>query len=150
MKVVFAVDVRGVAKAGETKDVADGYARNYLIPNRLAAPASGGDAAVIGFKLEARARKQARNRTELMRTAAEINGAKVTIKAKAGEKGRLFGSITSADIASALEEATGYAVDKRKIEISKPIHQLGSQDVPVKLGNEIAATIKVDVVAEEA
>ncbi len=150
MKVVFAVDVRGVAKAGETKDVADGYARNYLIPNRLAAPASGGGATFINSKLEANAKKQAKNRTELMRTAAEINGAKVTIKARAGEKNRLFGSITSADIAGALEEATGHSIDKRKIELDKPIHQLGSHDVPVKLGSEIAATIKVDVVAEEA
>jgi len=150
MKVIFTVDVLGVAKAGETKDVADGYARNYLIPNKLAALATGGDAAVIGSKLEAKVRKQSRNRTELMRTAAEISGVKVIIKAKAGEKNRLFGSVTSADIAAALEEATGYSIDKRKIELDKPIHQIGSQDVSVKLGNEIAAIINVNVVAEEA
>ena len=150
MKVVFAVDVRGVAKAGDTKEVADGYARNYLIPNKLAMPVTGGGAVIIGSRLEAKARKQAKNLTDLMRTAAELNGIKVTLKAKAGAQDRLYGAITSADIAAAIKEATGYSIDKRKIELDKPIHQLGSLEVPVKLGNEITATVKVNVVAEGA
>jgi len=150
MKVVFAIEVPGVAKAGVTKEVADGYARNYLIPNGLATPASAGGAAVIGSRLEARARKHARNRTEIMRTAAELNGTQVTLKARAGAQDRLYGAITSTDIAAAIEQATGYSIDRRKIELEKPIHHLGSREVSVKLGNEIAATIKVNVVAEEA
>jgi len=150
MKVVFAIDVCGVAKAGETKEVADGYARNYLIPNKLAMPVAGGSAAVIESRLEAKARKQARNRTGLMRTAAELNGKEVTIKARAGAQERLYGAVTSADIAAAIEEATGHSIDKRKVELDKPIHTLGKREVSVKIGNEIAAIIKVNIVAEEA
>ena len=150
MKVIFAIDVRGVAKAGDTKEVSDGYARNFLIPNKLALPASGSVASTIETRLEARARGQAKNMTELMRTAAALNGKRITIEARAGAKYRLYGAITSADIATGIEEATGYAVDKRKIELGKPIHHLGSQEVSIKLGKEIAATIKVNLGAKGA
>ena len=149
MKVVFTMDVHGMAKAGDTKEVSDGYARNFLIPNKLALPSSGSIANTIETRLVARTRRQAKNRTELMRTAAALNGKEVTIEARAGAKYRLYGAVTSADIATGIEETTGYAIDKRKIELGKPIHHLGSQEVSIKLGKEITARIKVSVVAKE-
>lgn len=145
MKVVFMEDVPGVAKAGDTKEVSGGYARNFLMPRKLVLPLSGGAASAIESKLNTQARRQAKNETELIRIARELDGREITLKAKVGAKDRLYGSITSADIASELKAATGHTVDKRKIELNKPIHHLGSQEVTIKLGKEIAARVKVTV-----
>jgi large subunit ribosomal protein L9 len=145
MKVVFLQDVPDVAKAGEIKEVADGYGRNFLIPRKLAALAS--PQAISQVKTSDQV--QAKTDEELAELASQLEGKEVSLKAHAGAKERLYGSITSADIAAELESATGIAVDKRKIELEKPIHQLGSYELTVHLGKDITPKIKVNVIEEE-
>jgi large subunit ribosomal protein L9 len=145
MKVVFLQDVPDVARAGDVKEVADGYARNFLIPRKMAALASPQalSQAKTGTQI------QAQSDEELAELAAKLEGKEVSLKAHAGAKERLYGSITSADIAAELESATGIAVDKRKIELDKPIHKLGSYELTIKLGKDIAPKITVNVIEEE-
>ena len=145
MKVVFLQDVPNVAQAGEVKEVADGYGRNFLIPRKLAALAS--PHAIS--QAETSTKTQAKTDAELVELASQLEGKEVSLKAHAGAKERLYGSITSADIAAELESATGVAVDKRKIELDKPIHQLGSYEITIKLGKDITPKIKVSVIEEE-
>jgi large subunit ribosomal protein L9 len=145
MKVVFLQDVPDLARAGDVKEVADGYARNFLIPRKMAALAS--PQAMSQVKTSAQI--QAHTDEELVELAAKLEGKEVSLKAHAGAKERLYGSITSADIAAELENATGIAVDKRKIELEKPIHQLGSYELTIKLGKDIAPKITVNVIEEE-
>lgn len=146
MKVIFLQDVPDVASAGEVKEVADGYARNFLIPRKMAALASPQalSQVVIIEKVEGKTNE------ELIELAGQLEGKEVNLKAHAGAKERLYGSITSADIAAELESATGLAVDKRKIELEKPIHQLGSYELTIKLGKDITPKIKVNVIEAEA
>jgi large subunit ribosomal protein L9 len=146
MKVVFLQDVPNVAKAGEVKEVAAGYGRNFLIPRKLAVLASpqAMSRVVTGEKV------QAKTDEELVELASQLEGKEVSLKAHAGAKERLYGSITSADIAAELESATGIVVDKRKIELDKPIHQLGSYELTVHLGKDITPKITVKVIEEEA
>ena len=147
MKVVFLEDVPNVAQAGQVKEVADGYARNYLIPRKLAALAQ----AQAVSQIEARTKKiEIRLTAEMNDLASQIEGKEVSLKAKAGAKDKLYGSITSADIAAELQNVTGLEIDKRKIELEEPIRQLGSYEVTVKLGQDIAPKIKVNVIEEEA
>jgi len=147
MKVVFLQDVPHVAQAGQIKEVADGYARNYLLPRKLAALAQ--PQAVS--QIETRTKKMEAHLTaELQEMATRIEGKEVNLKAKAGAKEKLYGSITSADIAAELQKVTGVEIDKRKIELEEPIRQLGSYEVAVKLGRDISPKIKVTVTEEEA
>jgi len=147
MKVIFLQDVPNVAQAGQVKEVADGYARNYLIPRKLAALAQ--PQAVS--QIETRAKKmEVRLTTEMKDLASHIEGKEVSLKAKAGAKDKLYGSITSADIAAELQNVTGLEIDKRKIELAEPIRQLGSYEIALKLGKDIAPRIKVTVTEEEA
>jgi large subunit ribosomal protein L9 len=146
MKVIFLQDVPQVAQAGQVKEVADGYARNYLIPRKLAALAR--PQAVS--QLEIKARKiEAHLTAELQELAGQLEGKEVSLKAKAGAKEKLYGSITSADIAAELKKVTGLEIDKRKIELEEPIRQLGSYEVAIKLGKDIMPTIRVTVTEEE-
>jgi large subunit ribosomal protein L9 len=145
MKVVFLQDVPRVAKAGEIKEVADGYARNFLIPRKLALLAR--PQAIS--QLETRGRTEAKEDTELTALAQQIEGKEVNIKAKAGAKDRLYGSITSADIASALSKSTALVIDKRKIELEEPIRHLGSYEVAIRLAKDIVPRIRVSVTEEE-
>ena len=147
MKVIFLQDVPNVAQAGQVKEVADGYARNYLIPRKLAAMAQ--PQAVS--QIEARTKKiEARLTGELTELAGQLEGKEVSLKAKAGAKEKLYGSITSADIAAELKNVTGIEVDKRKIELGEPIRQLGSYEIAIKLGKDIAPKVRVTVTEEEA
>jgi len=147
MKVIFLQDVPNVAQAGQLKEVADGYARNYLIPRKLAALAQ--HQAVS--QVEIRTKKiEVRLTTELKELAGQLEGKEVSLKAKAGAKEKLYGSITSADIAAELKNVTGIEIDKRKIELEEPIRQLGSYEIALKLGKDIAPKIKVTVTEEEA
>jgi large subunit ribosomal protein L9 len=146
MRVIFLEDVPNVASAGETKEVADGYGRNFLIPKKLALLADSPDATLIAAQRQAIEKK---TDEELTGLAQQLEGKEITIKAKAGAKDRLYGSITSADIAAELENATGLAIDKRKIELAEPIHQLGSYEVAIRLGKGIVPQIKVTITAEE-
>lgn len=150
MKVVFLEDVAGTAKTGDVKEVADGYARNYLIPNKLAALLSSKTSSQVEAQLKAKVKKQAQAEADLAEIAAQLNGREVFLKAKVGAKERLYGSITSADIAAELENITGITVDKRKIELAEPIRELGTFDVPVRLGKDAIPEIKVTISEMEA
>jgi len=149
MKVVFLEDLAGSAKAGDIKEVNDGYARNFLIPRNIAAMASSKTTSELEAQLKSRANKQAQIEAEMAKIAGKLDGQQLNLKAKVGAKDRLYGSITSADIAAGLEKATGIAVDKRKIDLGKPIHQLGSFDITIKLGKDTQPRIKVFVSEEE-
>ena len=118
MKVVFLETVANVARVGEIKEVADGYGRNYLIPRKLALLATPEVVNRLGDQLAAKSRSEAQTEVELRELAGQLEGIEVIIEAHTGGKDRLYGSITTADIASALEKATGLVVDKRKIEIA--------------------------------
>mgnify|MGYP001076492211 CR=1 FL=1 len=147
MRVIFLEDVPNVARAGEIKEVANGYGRNYLIPQKLALLANS-----PATNLTAIHRKlTAKNQTEdaLVKLASQLEGREVTLKARVGAKDRLYGSVTSADIATELQNSAGIAIDKRKIELAEPIRQLGSYEVVIKLAKDIMPKIKVIVTAEE-
>jgi large subunit ribosomal protein L9 len=149
VKVIFIEDVSGVARVGQTRVVADGYARNFLFPRRLAVLADSQAAAAINAQLQKKIKQRALEEAEMTGLARKIGGLEITIKAKVGENDKLYGSITGADIAEALSKATGCEIDKRKIELPEPIKQAGACDVTVKLAHEISAVIKVNVVSEE-
>jgi large subunit ribosomal protein L9 len=150
MKVIFMEDVPNVGKAGQIKDVADGYGKNYLLPYKLAMPARAGDIKNVEAQIKARARVAANTEAEMKALAGELENKEIIIKAKVGQQDRLYGSITSADIAAGLESSLKAIVDKRKIELAEPIRTVGSYEVPIKLGKDITTKIKVTVVAEEA
>lgn len=145
MKVIFLQDVPNVATAGETKEVADGYGRNFLIPKKLAVLPN--PAAINA--LERQRRTEAKTEAELVELAHQLEGKEVALKAQSGGKEKLFGSITAADIATELQNITGIAIDKRKIELAKPIRQLGSYQVTIKLAKDITAKITVTVTEKE-
>ena len=145
MKVIFLDDVPTVARAGEIKEVADGYGRNFLIPKKLALLAT--PQAIS--QAETRDKTKAGTNTELIELARQLDGKEVSLKAKAGAKDRLYGSITSTDIASELSNTVGLAIDKRKIELDEPIRQLGSYEVAIRLAKDIVPKIRVTVTEEE-
>jgi large subunit ribosomal protein L9 len=145
MKVVFLEDVTNVAKAGDVKDVADGYGRNYLLPKKLALVSRPGAASQVKAQIEARAETE-----KLRKLAAEIDGKELTFKVKMGTKDRMHGSITAANIATELKSVIGQDVDKRKVELAESIKMLGTYDIVVKLGKDIEPKIKVNVVVKEA
>ncbi len=145
MKVIFLEDVPNIARAGEIKEVADGYGRNFLIPQKLALLAKSGAINTVGTQLELKARSQAQTEAELLELANHLNGKEVILQARIGDKDRLYGSITTADIAAELESATGLAIDKRKIELDEPIRQLGSYEVTIRLAKDIVPQIRVTV-----
>lgn len=148
MKVVFLQDVPRVAKAGEIKEVADGYGRNYLIPQNIALLASTSTLNDRETQLKIKAQREANEEAEMVKIAEELQGREITLKAKAGAKEHLYGSITNADIADELQKIAGLVIDKRKIELTEPIRQLGSYDVIIKLARNIIPKIKVNVIGE--
>jgi len=145
MKVIFLDDVPNVARAGEIKEVADGYGRNFLIPKKLALLAT--PQAIS--QAETRDKTKAKTNTELIELANQLEGKEISLKVKAGAKDRLYGSITSADIAAELSNTVGLAIDKRKIELDEPIRQLGSYEVAIRLAKDIVPKIRVTVTEEE-
>ncbi len=149
MKVIFLEDVAHMAHAGETKEVADGYGRNFLIPRNLAVLANSAASNVVGARLKMKARRQAQVEAEMGELAKQLEGTEVVLKARAGTKGRLYGSITSADIADELNNRIGLVVDKKKIELIDPIRELGDYEITVSLGKDIAPKLKVKVVEME-
>ena len=144
MKVVFVRDVPRIAAAGEAKEVANGYARNYLIPRGLAVVSRPGMAGIASV------RHQEKQAAEMAKLAELLNGREILLQAKAGARDRLYGAVTSADIAAKLEETAGVAIDRRKIVLARPIQQLGSYDVPIKLSGDIMPRVKVTITREEA
>jgi len=150
MKVIFMEDVPNVGKAGQIKDVADGYGSNFLIPHKLAVAAKPEDIKNVEAQIKARARVAAKTEAEMKALATELENKEVTIRAKVGQQDRLYGSITSADVSAALASALKVNVDKKKIELTETIRSLGTYEANIKLGKDIATKIKVTVVSEEA
>ncbi len=145
MKVIFLEDVPKVAKMGEIKEVANGYGRNFLISRKLALVATPESINTVKALIEKNARSQAQSGAEVVELANRLDGKEVVLAVRAGAKGRLYGSITGADIAAELEKSAGLVVDKRKIELDEPIRKVGSYEVVVKLGKDIVPKIKVTV-----
>ena len=149
MKVIFLQDVPNVARAGEIKEVASGYGRNFLIPQKLALLASSPAISLIEAQRKINARNQQQTETEVVEVATQLDGREVFLKAQVGAKDRLYGSITNADIAADLENTTGLVIDKKKIELAKPINQLGSYEVTIRLAKDVIPKIKVTVTEKE-
>ncbi len=148
MKVIFLQDVPRVAKAGDIKEVADGYGRNFLVPQKLAQLANSAALSTRETLLKIKARSDAQEESQLVELAQQLDGKEITLKAKAGSQEHLYGSITSADIAAELQNTTGLVIDKRKIEIAESIRQLGSHEVAIRLTKDIVPKIKVTVIEE--
>ena len=150
MKVIFLQDVKGKGKKGDVKEVPNGYTQNFLLKINLAKEANKSSISQLAGQKKAQEKQEA----EILEEAKELKGflekeeTVVELKAKAGEDGRLFGSIPSKQIAEGLNKQYKVKLDKRKIELNNPIRTLGYTNVPVKLHHEVTATIKVHVVAE--
>lgn len=149
MKVIFQQDVKGQGKKGEMKEVSDGYARNYLLPRKLAVEANTDNLNTMKLKEKAKAAQIEKEKEQARQYARQLESVVVKIPAKAGSSGRLFGSITSKEISDALQEQSGMVVEKNKIVQSEPIKAFGSYEVKCKLGHEINATIYVLVTEEK-
>ncbi len=148
MIVILNRDVKGTGKAGDIVKVSDGYARNMLIPKGYAKEATEGNVRNLEKQKAIAAEKKAEEKAAAQALAEKINAASVTIKTKAGEGGRIFGSITSKDIADALADQKKLTVDKKKILLDNPIKQTGEMTVDIKLYPEVMAKLKVTVTAE--
>jgi large subunit ribosomal protein L9 len=147
MKVFLKEDVKSLGKIGEVVTVSDGYARNFLLPKKLAVEANTKNIKEFEHHKRVLQERAARIRAEFKTLADKLSALSLTIKAKAGEEEKLFGSVTNMDIAEALKEA-GHDIDKKKIVLDEPIKRLGEYTVEVKIDAEISAQVKVNVVAE--
>ncbi len=145
MKVILLQDVRGKGKKGQMLEVSDGYARNYMLPRKMAIEATADAVNTMRMNDKATQERIAREKAEAMDTAKKLREMTVTVTAKGGGNGRLFGSITNQEIADALKAKTGIALDKRKIVISDAIKNVGTYTVTCKLGYEITAPLTVKI-----
>ena len=145
VKVVFIEDVPKVARVGQAKNVADGFARNYLIPQKLAVVEGSQAAKAAEKEMRRKVKQRETEANELSTIAEKIEGLEITIEAKVGDKEKLYGSVTAADIAEHLTEAAGHEIDKKKVELAEPIRQVGSYDVSVRFMWDLAVTVKVIV-----
>jgi len=148
MKVILLKDVKGQGKKGELKEVSDGYARNFLLPRKLATEANKDNMNVMRQQEEAKERQLAKEKAEAEQAAEKLENLSVKISAKAGKGGRLFGAVTSKEIAEALRSQHGVSVEKNKIVQAEPIKAFGTYKVKCKLGHEVSGVINV-VVSEE-
>ena len=148
MEVILREDVDKLGSRGQVVKVAAGYARNFLLPKRLAVAATGSNKKIIEQERQAHLRKDAKLEVEAQDLAKLISGVTVTIKQKAGENDQLFGSVTTKDVADALA-AQNYVIDRRKVILDEPIKQLGEFKVPVRLHKDVTAEITVVVAKEE-
>ncbi len=148
MKVILLQDVDGLGKAGELKDVANGYARNFLLPKKMAAGATPQLLANYQQRVAAEQRKLEKQTEQNRQKVDRLSQITLTFKARVGGQGRLYGSITSQDIAAGLRESEGIAVDRRMIDLPDPIRALGTYQVPVKIAQKLTSQITVNVVDE--
>jgi len=148
MKVIFLTDVRGQGKKDEMKEVSDGYARNYLIPRKLAVEATSDALNAMKLKEKAKKAQMEKDKAAAKETAKRLESLVVKVAAKGGGGGKLFGSVTSKEISDALAAQFDIAIDKNKIVQAEPIKSFGSYDVKCKLGYEVSGTIHV-VVTED-
>jgi len=148
MKVILMQDVKGKGKKGQMIEVSDGYARNYMLPRKIAVEATADAVNTMRMNDKAAAEKAAKERAEAVETSKQLREMTLVVKAKGGGAGRLFGSVTNQEIADALKARTGITLDKRKIVIADPIKNVGTYTVTCKLGYEISAPLTVKI--EEA
>ncbi|MFN3323150.1 MAG: 50S ribosomal protein L9 [Bryobacteraceae bacterium] len=148
MEIILREDIEKLGSRGQVVKVADGYARNYLLPKRLAVPATAANKKIIEQERQAALRREAKEQAEAQELAAMLNAVTITIAQKAGEQDQLFGSVTAKDIAEALERQN-YTIDRRKIHLDDPIKTLGEHKVPIRLHREVTAEVTVQVIREE-
>ncbi|HTL86414.1 MAG TPA: 50S ribosomal protein L9 [Acidimicrobiia bacterium] len=147
MKIVLRSDVENLGNKGDIVDVADGYARNYLVPRGLALKATKGVQKQADAMRRNRDARDKREREAAQALAAQFEGRTISIKARAGGEGKLFGSVTTVDIADAVHKQTGAEIDRRKIVLDEPLKELGPVDVQVRLHPDVVANVHVDVEA---
>ena len=145
MKVILQADVRGQGKKGQMVEVAEGYARNFLLPRKLAVPATADAINTMNLKEKARRAEEARQKAEAEATAEKLKNCPVRLTARSGGSGKLFGSITTKEIADALKEQYGLEVSSKKLVLAEPIKAFGNYEVRAKLGFEISGTVYVAV-----
>ena len=148
MKIVLREDVDTLGRKGDLVEVADGYARNYLVPRGIAMKATKGVVAQAESMRRSREVKETRDRDAAQAIAAQLGSKALEVKARAGEGGKLFGSVTTADIADAIQAQTGIEIDRRKVDLADPIRELGDADITVKLHTDVSVAVVVHVVAE--
>lgn len=148
MEVILRQDIEKLGTRGQIVNVADGYARNYLLPRRLAVPATEANKKIIEQERLAALRREAREKAEAEELARMLAGVTVTLREKAGEHDQLFGSVTALHIAQALAQQN-FQIDRRKIQLEHPIKQLGEYKVPIRLHREVTVEITVQVLKEE-
>ena len=148
MKVILQQDVKGHGKKGQMVEVAEGYGRNFLLPRKLAVEATAENVNTMKMQDKAKRAKEAEERAQAVATAEKLKGCQVKIRAKAGQGGRLFGSITSKEISEELKKQFGLDINKSKIVQNDPIKAFGGYEVKCKLGYEVTGTIHVMVVEE--
>lgn len=148
MKIVLRDDVDNLGQKGDVVDVADGYARNYLVPRGLAIRAERGVVKQAEAMRRNRSAREQRDREAAQTLAARLTERTVSVPARAGEGGKLFGSITAADIVAALQDQLGIELDRKRLSLDEPLKELGPVELPVRLHTDVVATLKVDVVAQ--
>jgi len=146
VKVILKADIKGVGKAGSILDVADGHARNYLLPKGLAEEATAGNLAQLEGRVAAKQKRDDKNLAEAKTLAAALTAKPVTVRAKGGEQGKLFGAVTTSQIADAVKAEFGIALDRHKLELAEPIKTAGDHRCVAKLAHGVSATIAVRVV----
>ena len=147
MDVILREDIDKLGARGQVVNVTPGYARNFLLPKRLAVPATDSNKKIVEQERQAHLRKEAKQKDEAADLGKMLNGVSVTISQKAGENDQLFGSVTSKDVAEALEKRN-YTIDRRKIQLDEPIKQLGEHKVVVRLHRDVTAEVTVNVVRD--
>ena len=147
MQIILQEDVEKLGNRGEVVEVAEGYARNYLLPRKLALEASAGNLKRLERMRTTFAKREATERGDAEKLAESLNGVSIALMRKAGESDQLFGSVNAADIAEALA-AQGFTVDRRKIQLTDPIKLIGEYQVPVKLHRDVVANVKLNVTKE--
>lgn len=148
MKIVLREDVENLGRKGDLLEVAEGYARNFLVPRGLAMKATKGVVKQSDAMRRNRDAREVKDREGAQEVAGRLDGVRIEVPARAGEGGKLFGSVTNADIAAAVQKATGVELDRRTIQLDEPLKELGPQELAVRLHAEVTATLQVEVVAE--
>ena len=150
MKVVFIEEVPGTAVPGEVKDVRDGFARNFLLPRKLAVPATKAALQRAESLSKKEERRQAGLDAEAQRIVDKIEGKQILIRARVGEQGRLYGSVTAADIAERLDELLGEPIDRRRIVLHTPLREVGTRQVPLRLTRNVQTAVEVVIEPDES
>lgn len=149
MKVVFIEEVPGTAVPGEVKDVRDGFARNYLLPRKLAVPANKATMQRAESLSKREDKRQSSLDAEAQKIVDKLEGKQILIRARVGEQGRLYGSVTASDIAGYLDEIIGEPIDRRRIMLSTPLREVGSRQIALRLTRNVSTNVEVVIEADE-